>query len=258
MPHYRSFLFPEAELSKNFITLEKRESHHLVKVFRARAGDSVEMLNGKGRRYIGRLTCADAKAAEVEIEQVKNVAAPKHKITLLQALPKGKAMDLILRTVTEIGASRLQPVYTSQSEVRLPRERVDGKLEKWRATTIEASKQCGLPFLPEVLSPLSLTDWLRRNPEGSDELRIVASLEAGSRLLLDALSAAELPGRIILAIGPEGDFSINEYEALRGGGFIPVRLGDNVLRAETAAAYMLSVIDQFSRLEPNREWTIQR
>lgn len=230
------------------ITLDKRESHHLVKVFRARAGDGVEILDGKGRRYHGRLTCPDARAAVVEIEQVEEVDAPKHQVTLLQALPKGKAMDLILRMVTEIGASTLQPIYTHQSEVHFPRERLDGKLEKWRGTTIEASKQCGLAYLPEVRPPLDLPDWLAQNASARNELRIVASLEAGSRLLLDALSAANLPDRITLAVGPEGDFSAEEYLALRENGFVPVRLGDHVLRAETAVAYMLSVIDQFARL----------
>lgn len=250
MAHYRSFLFPEAEVSENSITLDKRESHHLVKVFRARAGESVEVLDGKGRRYQGRITRPDARAAEIEIERVENADEPKHKVTLLQALPKGKAMDLILRTASEIGVTALQPLYTDQSDVRLTDERMRGKLEKWRATTIEASKQCGLPFLPEVHLPLSLTKWLEQIPHGPDDLRIVASLESGSRLLLDALSAADLPTRIVLAVGPEGDFSGDEYDALRQSGFIPVRLGDNVLRAETAAAYMLSVIDQFSRLRP--------
>jgi len=247
MAHYRSFLFPEAEVLENSITLDKRESHHLVKVFRARAGESVEILNGKGRRYLGRITRPDAKAAEVAIEQFEDVAAPKHPVILLQALPKGKAMDLILRMATEIGVAAVQPVYTSQSDVHITGERVQGKLEKWRATAIEASKQCGLPFLPEVMSPLQLTDWLQHHPKDSDELRIVASLEEGARLLWDALSAADLPARIILAVGPEGDFSSGEYESLGKSGFIPVRLGDKVLRAETAAAYMLSVIDQFVR-----------
>ncbi|MFU8849030.1 MAG: RsmE family RNA methyltransferase [Opitutales bacterium] len=247
MAHYRSFLFPDAEVSENLITLDKRESHHLVKVFRARAGESVEILDGRGRRYLGRLSRPDARAAEVELHQVEELPAPKHRVTLLQALPKTKAMDLILRTATEIGAAVVQPVYTRQSEVHLPEERMAGKLEKWRATTIEACKQCGLPFLPEVLPPLGLMDWLQREPKGEDELRIVASLETDSGLLFDLLAAAELPSRVVLAIGPEGDFSADEYEALRAGGFTPVRLGANVLRAETAAAYMLCVIDQFAQ-----------
>lgn len=249
MARYRSFLFPESEVLEHSITLDKRESHHLVKVFRARPGDSVEILNGAGRRYLGRLTQPDARAAVVEIDEVEDVDAPKPAVTLLQALPKGKAMDLILRTATEIGASTLQPVYTRQSEVHIPRDRLDGKVGKWRATTIEASKQCGLAFLPEVRHPTALGDWLEQNPPATRELRLVGSLEGGSRLLLDALMTAESRDRIVLAVGPEGDFSSGEYAALREGGFAPVRFGANVLRAETAAAYMLSVVDQVSRLE---------
>lgn len=249
MAQYRSFLFSESAVSENSITLDKRESHHLVKVFRARAGESVEVLDGRGARYHGRLKEPNARAAVIEIEKMEQVPAPRLEVTLLQALPKAKAMDLILRMASEIGVSAMQPVYTDQSEVRLVDDRVDGKVEKWRATTMEASKQCGLAYLPEVRSPISLRDWLDQNVASGSELRIVASLEAGSRPLLDTLLVGGLSANIVLAVGPEGDFSVAEYAALRQGGFIPVRLGANVLRAETATAYMLSVIDQCARSE---------
>lgn len=246
MVKYRSFIFPGAIVSEKAVTLEKRESHHLVKVFRARVGESVELLDGKGKRYLGRVQKLDPRAAIIEVEHVQVVAAPEHSVTLLQALPKSRAMDLILKSATEIGASMIQPVYTDQSEVRIPDERTAGKVDKWRTTTVEASKQCGLPYLPEVPAPVGLMDWLGANPANASELRIVASLEPGARLLLDALAAEKLPQGIVLAVGPEGDFSPKEYTALRAADFVPVRLGDNVLRAETAAAYMLSVIDQFA------------
>lgn len=249
MAGYRSFLFPEAEVTEDSIILDKRESHHLVKVFRARVGEAVQVLDGRGKRYCGRLSKADARAAEIELEEVETVPQPHHELVLLQALPKTKAMDLILRMVSEIGISTLQPVYSSQSEVQIPKDRLSGKTDKWRSTMIEASKQCGLPFLPELHLPVDLPAWLKEHSKGGDELRIVASLEPGSRLLLDALSELELPTRIVLAVGPEGDFSAEEYNALRDHHFLPVRLGGNVLRAETASAYMLSVIDQVIRQE---------
>jgi len=246
MAQYRSFIFLDAIVTESSVTLEKRESHHLVKVFRARVGESVELLDGKGKRYLGSVKGLDARAAVIKVEKVVEVPAPRHQVTLLQALPKAKAMDLIIKSATEIGVAAIQPIYTSQSEVHIPEERIAGKVDKWATTTVEASKQCGLPFLPVVLPPVGMLDWLKSHPADGGELRIVASLEAGSRLLLDALAAAELPKRIVLAVGPEGDFSPREYEALSQAKFVPVRLGDNVLRAETAAAYMLSVIDQFA------------
>lgn len=232
-------------MTEHTITLDARESHHLIRVFRARVGERVELLDGRGTRYFGRIQKADARAAVIGVEGKEAVTGSGLDLVLLQALPKGKAMDLILRMVTEIGLSTVQPVYTSQSEVRLPRERMEGKLDKWRATTVEACKQCGLSFLPEVCPPENLLNWLGQNPPAEGELRLVASLEGGARLLLEALEASAHLKRVVLAVGPEGDFSKEEYQALSECGFLPVRLGRNVLRAETATAYLLSVIDQF-------------
>ena len=244
MARYRSFIFPEATVSEKTVTLEQRESHHLVKVFRARAGEAVELLDGKGRRYDGRIARADAKAAVVDVERVAELPEPAVRITLLQSLPKGKTMDLILRMATEIGVSVVQPIYTNQSEVHLAGDRMQSKAEKWRGTMIESCKQCGLGYLPELNLPLSLGDWLANGPS-ERELRIVASLEEGSHPLLQTLEESMDVQEVVIAVGPEGDFSADEYAAMRAAGFRGVRLGNNVLRAETAAAYIMSVVDQF-------------
>ncbi len=244
MALYRCFIFPEAELREDRIILEARESHHLVKVFRARAGAAVELLDGQGQRYETKLLRADAKAAELEIERRETVARPTPRITLLQSLPKGKTMDLILRMATEIGVDRVQPVFTEQGEVQLKGERLESKMEKWRLTMIESCKQCGLPFLPELCEPVALGAYLRNGQTENGSFRIVASLEGGSRPLIERLDEAEDVSALTVAVGPEGDFSAAEYTALHETGFQPVRLGANVLRAETAAAYMLSVVDQ--------------
>lgn len=225
--------------------MDPRESHHLIRVLRAREGAPVELLDGKGARLRGRIGRADAKAAEVVVDGSEQVDRPLVGVTLVQALPKGKTMDLILRMATEIGVGRVVPVFTEQGEVWIGGDRLAGKVEKWRTTMVEACKQCGLPFLPELAEPASLRGYLEANPPGAGELRLVASLEAGSRPLVRCLEAERARcGRVVVAVGPEGDFSRAEYEALGGAGFRPVRLGRNVLRAETAAAYILSVADQ--------------
>lgn len=249
MARYRSFLFPDAVAGKDSLTLDARESHHLVRVLRAKVGETVEVLDGKGARYEGRITKADAKAVSIGIDSLVRTAVPAPAVTLLQSVPKGKTMDLVLRMATEIGASRVQPVFTDQGEMRIKGERLLSKVEKWRLTMIESCKQCGLSYLPELEGPISLGEWLAGREPCEGELRIVASLEGRSRPLREVLESAGRVDQVVVAVGPEGDFTHDEYGALAATGFRSVRLGANVLRAETAAAYILSVVDQWARIE---------
>jgi len=250
MAGFRSFLFPEARVEGGRAILDARESYHLVRVLRARKGAAVEVLDGRGRRSQGRLAEVDAKAAAIEIEREERVEAPKPALALVQALPKGKTTDLILRMATEVGAARIAPVFTEHGEMRIEGGRLAAKMEKWRTTMIESCKQCGLPFLPELLEPVALPERLAQLPAGSGTLGLVGSLEAGSRPLAQVLGEASGGWEeVVVAVGPEGDFSEAEYALLRDSGFQPVRLGANVLRAETAAAYLMSVVDQLLRSE---------
>ena len=246
MATYRVFLNPEALLEADRLTLDSKESHHLVRVLRAQTGESVEVLDGQGKRYLGCLTKAEGRAAEIRVESVESLSAPKPEVTLIQSVPKGKAMDLILRMATEIGAARIVPVFTDQGEVQIKGNRLAKKVEKWRATMIEACKQCGLPFLPKLEAPVDLKTFLKEASMPLNGIGVVASLEGRSRPLGEVLAKAGPLERITVAVGPEGDFTNDEYAALSQHGFQPVRLGRNVLRAETAAAYILSVVDQYT------------
>ena len=251
MARYRSFFFAEACVDAESLTLDARESHHLIRVLRAKSGETVEVLDGKGTRYLGRIATVDAKAVRVELDSFDNTQAPRPRVTLLQSIPKGKAMDLILRMATEIGATCVQPVFSEQGEVQMKGKRLISKTEKWRLTMIESCKQCGLAYLPELAKPSTLAEWVNskvRLPTttkaGVTTLNIVASLEEGSRPLFEILEAAGEFDEVTVAVGPEGDFTAGEYASLAAAGFQSVRLGANVLRAETATAYILSVIDQ--------------
>ena len=130
-------------------------------------------------------------------------------------------------------------------------ERLVSTSETWRLTMIESCKQCGLAYLPELAAPSSLADWVNSEERvssvtkaGATKLNIVASLEEGSRSLIEVLETVGKFDEVIVAVGPEGDFTAGEYASLAAAGFQSVRLGANVLRAETAAAYILSVVDQ--------------
>ena len=97
-----------------------------------------EGIGREGHRYLGRITTVDAKAVRVEVDSFEKAQAPRLRMTLLQSIPKGKAMDLILRIATEIGATCVQPVFTDQGEVQMKGERLISKIEKWRLTMIES------------------------------------------------------------------------------------------------------------------------
>ncbi|MEM8868433.1 MAG: RsmE family RNA methyltransferase [Verrucomicrobiota bacterium] len=242
MAGFRSFLYPGSTVEADALVLDGRESHHLVRVLRAKVGTAVEVLDGAGKRYAGTIQVADAKAVRIGIDSVEEVTRAGPRLRVVQSLSKGKAMDLILKMATEIGASEIQPVFTDQGEVQIKGERLASKVEKWRLTMIEACKQCGLPFLPKLAVPVVLKDYLAA--EAPSSLRIVASLEVGSRPLREVLYDDLDADWVEIAIGPEGDFSVKEYALLRSAGYRSARLGANILRAETATAYMLSVIDQ--------------
>ncbi|TVP79718.1 MAG: 16S rRNA (uracil(1498)-N(3))-methyltransferase [Puniceicoccaceae bacterium] len=243
MAVYRAFLFPDATVADDWLILDGRESHHLVRVLRARVGDAVDVLDGRGGRYSGSITLADGKGVRIQVNAVRRDPAPAYRLTLLQSIPKGKTMDLILRMATEIGATAVQPVFTDQGEVQIRGERLASKVEKWRMTMIESCKQCGVAQIPDLSPPVSLQDWLAGYRPSVGVMGVVASLEAGSRPLRETLAAAGELTEVVVAVGPEGDFTTAEYTALAEAGFRAVRLGANVLRSETAAAYALSVID---------------
>ncbi len=243
MARYRSFLFPEASVEEDVIRLDSRESHHLSRVFRAKRDETIEVLNGEGTHYFGRIQSIDSKVVSVSVESIKTIPKVGPRVVLLQSESKAKPMDLVLRMATEIGVTAVQPIFTDQGD------RQKRRYEKRMLVMIEACKQCGLSYVPELYEPCYMQDWLHANPQQKSTLRLVASLENDSQPLLNVLQEVSDPLReVIVAVGPAGDFSKLEYKHLRENGFVAVCLGANVLRVETAVAYTLSVVDQAIRV----------
>ena len=244
MPDFRAYCPPPAAEPRE-LTLSPEESHHLVVVNRARTGDPVVAFDGRGREWICRLT-SDRKQAAVLTVQSARVAAPlPYAITLAHALPKGPAMDAIVRKATEIGATRIIPLESERTQVHLDGERSDRKVGKWQTAALEAAKQCGNPFLPDV-RPVQSTAALLASPEPYD-LKLVASLHPGAKSLKTVLAAfraahARAPFTVLWVVGPEGDFTPAEMDLAGRHGFEPITLGPLVLRCETAATYALSVL----------------
>ena len=230
------------------ITLPAGESHHLVTVNRARAGDTVIAFDGQGTEWTCTLTDARKAGATLNVTATHTREPLPCAITLAQALPKGGVMDDIVRHATELGAACIAPIETERTQVHLEGGRSDKKIEKWRTAALEAAKQCGNPFLPEIAGVQSLATFLASPVVKSADLRLVASLHPGARSLRACLQDfrnaqnGRSPCSAVWLVGPEGDFSPSEMAAAVAAGFAPVTLGSLVLRCDTAATAALSIL----------------
>lgn len=244
MPDFRAFCSP-ATSEPTEIVLSADESHHLVVVNRARLSDTVVAFDGRGSEWICELAADRKNAAVLKVRFAQKAKRLPYEITLGQALPKGALMDAIVRKATEIGATRIVPLESERTQVHLDSDRSDRKIDKWQTAALEAAKQCGNPFLPEI-TPLQKAGAFMEQAKGYD-LKLIASLQPGAKSLKTVLSAFRTannraPAKVLWLIGPEGDFTPAEMSISRSAGFEPITLGPLVLRCETAATYALSVL----------------
>ena len=241
----RCFIENAEFVESAYLTLSAKESHHLIKVRRLQIGSELEVLNGQGWVAIATLTELVRQQALVQIKQVTLHKQKTPRVCLLQALSKGKSFDLILRAATELGVAEIWPVFTEHSEVHLNKERAITKLVHWQVIVIESCKQSGNSWLPIIHPPQILLKCL---DDGVGELEQGKHIGLLADLSPDALPITEILRRnasvdtYCYAVGPEGDFSQTELNAMKQHGFQSVNLGPYVLRSETAAIVGLSAL----------------
>lgn len=249
MPDFRVFLPSPPATGASSFALPPAETHHLVNVNRARVGDPVVAFDGRGGEWTCALERVDGKkTAVLRVVSASTRPPLPCRLMLGQGLPKGGTMDDIVRQATELGAAIIAPLATMRSELHLDAERAEKKIEKWRVAAVEAAKQCGNPFLPEIAPVRGTAAFLADPAIAGCELRLVASLHPGARPLREVLANfraahdGRAPTSAAWLIGPEGDLTADEVDAALAAGWTPVTLGPLVLRCDTAAAYALSAL----------------
>jgi 16S rRNA (uracil1498-N3)-methyltransferase len=228
------------------LTLTGREAYHGLRVLRVRLGEKVGVLDGEGHRYLCEVESTSKDAIRLRVLERTFVEPLPYRITLVQAIPKGKIFDAIVQKATELGAFRIVPLFTDRVVTQLDDEKSEIKVEHWRTVAVEAIKQCGSPWLPRVEVPISMKDLVAR--EEPFDLSFVASLQSDSRHPREWLNKYQgmqkrRPTSICVWVGPEGDFTAEEIDAAKSVGALPISLGPLVLRSETAAIYCLSVLN---------------
>jgi 16S rRNA (uracil1498-N3)-methyltransferase len=240
------FYLPEADDQGPELVLSGSEARHALSVLRLRKGASVIVLDGRGHEFHCELTEHDRRAARLRVVQRIAVDRGPVRITLVQGILKNRTMEIVVQKATELGAEAIVPIRCDRSVSHIEGEDSAAKARKWGLTAVESIKQCGTAWLPRIDPPNSLEAYLSER-ESTPDLVLIASLQPGAghpRPLIEAYVArhGRIPRSVEIWVGPEGDFTPAEIEAVIGRGGLPVTLGPLVLRAETAALYCLSVL----------------
>lgn len=208
------------------------ELHHLRDVMRLRAGTAVALIDERGRNIVGRIESVDASRAAIRIDRIEEPPALPPLILALGII-KGPRMDFAIEKAVELGASQVWPLICERCVVRDPgRER----LERWRRLAVAAGKQSLAARAVQILSPMDFADLASSVPPGM--LAVICQAQAPS--LASAARRATGAG-ILIACGPEGDFTPHEVSMAERAGFVRAGLGRQRLRSETAALAALAV-----------------
>jgi 16S rRNA (uracil1498-N3)-methyltransferase len=219
------------------VALEGTAANHVMRVLRLREGDALTLFDGRGGEYGARITGFRKDSVQVEVREHRDVERESAlDITLAQGISRGERMDLVMQKATELGVTRIVPMITERTVVKLDERQAERKWEHWRAIVISACEQSGRNRVPEISSPVAYYEAIAKT--------IPASL---TRLLLSpsgTLRVRDLgePKQVAVLIGPEGGLSENEQEAAVAAGFQQVRMGPRILRTETAALAALAAL----------------
>ena len=215
------------------VELTGAEAHHLKDVLRLEVGDRVVLFDGRGTEAQARIASIGKRAVSLEVLDVRSVPAVAPPVALATAIPKGDRFRFLVEKAAELGVSRLVPLATERSVVH-PR---DFKLDKMRQTVIAATKQSGRAHLMQIDALLSWKDFLASIPP---EHCLLVADPLGLPLPDAVLQAPRRP--TIAVVGPEGGLTRDEIQAAVDAGALRVGLGDHVLRIETAAIALCTLL----------------
>lgn len=224
---------PQPLSAEAVLKLPPEAARHVNKVLRLKQGDRLRLFNGEGGQWLAQLEIqTDGLFARLESFEVGLPESPLD-VTLVQAVGRGERMDYAVQKAVELGVSAIQPLFTERTVVKLQGERLERRMQHWRAVMIAACEQCGRCVVPDLLPAVFLPQALGCDAEAKWVLAPSAKA---------ALNIATEPRSVALMIGPEGGLSESELAAADAAGWQPWQLGPRVLRTETAASAALAVL----------------
>lgn len=219
------FYAPELDKDSKTFTFDSGESKHILKVLRSKVGDQLHITNGKGLFFIARITESNPKSCIIEIVDIKKDHPKKYWLHMAVAPTKmNDRYEWFLEKATEIGIHEITPIICKRSERKVV------KLERFNKVVQAAMKQSFQSYLPKINEAVTLDEFMSASSEG---LLFIAHCENSERFELKRRVAPDKP--ITILIGPEGDFTPTEIKKAIKQGYLPISMGQNRLRTETAA-----------------------
>ncbi len=232
-------LFYISRTEDNFCVLNEDESWHCMKVLRLGEGDEIDLTDGIGNFYHGRLTKINQKGCQVEIISAKpDDRQPWHLHIGIAPTKSIDRFEWFLEKATEIGIDEITPLFCEHSE----RETV--KMQRLEKVLVSAMKQSLKAWLPALHEPARFRDFISRDFPGQ---KFIGYCETGIESELHDIYATG--SDVLILIGPEGDFSKSEVELAVKSGFMPISLGRGRLRTETAGIVAAHTIGLLNRIK---------
>jgi len=235
----------ECNIQNKIITITGDKFHHLAHVKRVKIGDEVSISTDNSLHF-GIISEITESNLFIEVRKSVNIdEGNSPKITLAMCLIKGEKMDLVVQKATEVGVDRIVPLISKRVVVKLEKNRAANRVERYKKIAESAAEQAERTTVPIIESPKPLKEFLTGI---SPEALTLFFYERGGCDISEIKGRAAMSSEIVLLIGPEGGWESAESELCQGIGAIPVSLGKNILRAETAAIAATFVVKNLESL----------
>ena len=235
----RRFYAPPGQFSDQSIQLGIEETRHLRDVLRLREGIEINVFDGEGREFLCKIEKIEKKISSlIIVSEIDPVSAESNlELVLAVGLLKGEKFDLVVQKAVELGVSRIQPLYTKRSDVKFSVK--DTKTERWRKIALEAAKQSGRAKLTKIEEPREFEQFIEHfhTSPAAGEGRILFTEREGRGFEIDRKFK-----KITALVGPEGGWEKSELDSALKGGFELITFGGRILRAETAAITVASIL----------------
>ena len=236
------FFINSKDVFDDNINVTGEDYNHIKKVLRLKCGEIITLSDGEGLEYVTEIVeFGDGFVHTKVIESFKNTTEPPVKVTLYQGLPKSDKMDFIIQKSVELGISKIVPVLTERTVVRLDSEKdALKKCERWNRISLEAAKQCNRGIIPKIEIPISFKEAIKQTE--NKVLSLIPYEKEAKNSLKQVLERVGSISEISVFIGPEGGFAEQEIEEAVSSGLSSVTLGPRILRTETAGIAVLSIL----------------